>query len=87
MESNTFVELYNFPPQYNHNSIITWLNAPWKGKDKQESLLWLFAGLGLLDKINDYGICKCNFNSKTINKHRTFNDVFYHDTGKVHNNT
>jgi hypothetical protein len=47
------------------------------GKDKQESLLRLFAGLGLIEKLNDYNVCKGNFNLKTICVHNTRKDIFY----------
>ena len=48
---NTFNELYKFLQLYEENNILNWLEKPWNGKDKQESLLRLFAGLGLIDKI------------------------------------
>ena len=41
---------------YDENNIKTWLKEPWVGKDKQESLLRLFAGLGIIDKIKSYDI-------------------------------
>jgi hypothetical protein len=34
----------------------------------EENLLRLFAGLGLIDKIKSYDICKGNYNKKTITK-------------------
>ncbi len=46
-------------------SIINWLNDEndkWQGKDKQESLLRLFAGLKLIDKLKEFDVCKGNFN-------------------------
>lgn len=46
----TFKDLYEFLQQYSEKSIISWLQESWKGKDKQESLLRLFAGLGLIEK-------------------------------------
>ena len=49
---NTFINLYNFLKIHNGKSIISWLEIPWEGKDKQESLLRLFAGLGLIKKLN-----------------------------------
>ncbi|ADO67428.1 hypothetical protein crov394 [Cafeteria roenbergensis virus] len=74
---NTFTDLYKFLQLYKENNIITWLKEPWIGKDKQESLLRLFSGLGLIDKIKSYYICKGNFNEKTITKNTTIKDVFY----------
>ena len=65
---DTLKDLYEFLQLYEENNIITWLKEPWVGKDKQESLLRLFAGLGLIDKIKSYYICKGNYNEKTITK-------------------
>jgi hypothetical protein len=73
----TFKDLYHFLQSYQENNIITWLQEPWTSKDKQESLLRLFAGLGLIDKLKLYDICKGNFNIKTITKNTTINDIFY----------
>jgi len=49
----TFNDLFNFLQSYSNNSIIDWLKQSWTGKDKQESLLRLFAGLGLIEKFKD----------------------------------
>ena len=65
----TFKDLYEFLQDYKHKNIITWLTDSWDGKDKQESLLRLFAGLGLIDKLKSYDICKGNYSKKTITKH------------------
>ena len=53
---DTFKDLYEFLQSYEETHIITWLEKPWVGKDKQESLLRLFAGLGLIDKLKSYDI-------------------------------
>lgn len=45
---DTFIDLYNFLQIYTNDNIYEWLEDKWEGKDKQESLLRLFAGLGLL---------------------------------------
>ena len=74
---DTFKDLYEFLQLYEENNIITWLKEPWVGKDKQESLLRLFAELELIDKIKSYDICKGNYNKKTITKNTTKKDVFY----------
>ena len=74
---NTFIDLYEFIQSYDQESIIPWLKKQWAGKDKQESLLRLFGGLGLIDKLKNYHICKGNFNKKTILKHETIKDIFY----------
>jgi hypothetical protein len=73
----TFKDLYNFLQEYKEDNIISWLEESWKGKDKQESLLRLFAGFGLIDKLNKYTVCKGNFNLKTIEKYLTVKDIFY----------
>lgn len=77
MSINTFKDLYEFLQQYRKDTIIDWLQIPWKGKDKQESLLRLFTGLGINEKWRDYTVCKGNFNRKTIQKHTCLKDVFY----------
>jgi hypothetical protein len=74
---NTFKDLYEFLQNTTDDSIYKWLKNSWKGKDKQESLLRLFAGLRLIDKLNEYSICKGNFNIQTIQKHTSIRDVFY----------
>ena len=74
---DTFKDLYEFLQLYEENNILTWLEEPWVGKEKQESLLRLFAGLGLIDKIKSYDICNGNFNKKTIIKNTTIKDVIY----------
>ena len=78
---DTFIDLYEFLQLYEENNIITWLKEPWVSKDKQESLLRLFAGLGLIDKIKSYDICKGNYNEKTITKYTTKKDIFYNEKG------
>lgn len=82
---DTFKDLYEFLQLYKENNIITWLKEPWVGKDKQESLLRLFAGLGLIDKIKSYDICKGNYNKKTITKNTTIKDVFYNQEDNLIN--
>jgi hypothetical protein len=80
----TFKDLYEFLKSYN-GDIIDWLKIQWDGKDKQESLLRLFAGLGLIDKLKSIDICKGNFNKKTITKHIGIKDVFYNETNNLIN--
>ena len=75
-EINTFIDLYQFLQNYEDN-FIEWLSLSWKGKDKQESVLRLFAGLGLIKKLEKYTICKGNFNEGTIIPHNNIKDVFY----------
>jgi hypothetical protein len=81
---STFTELYEFLQfHYNKDSIIDWLHevedkSSFTG-EKQESTLRLFAGLGLIDKLREYDICKGNFNQKTITKISSFRDIFHND--------
>ena len=82
---DTFKDLYEFLQLNEENNIITWLNEPWVGKDKQESLLRLFAGLGLIDKLKSFVICKGSFNEKTITKNTTIKDVFYNKADNLIN--
>ena len=79
VEIYTFKDLYIFLQQYENPSILDWLKDHWVGKDKQESLLRLFAGLCLIDKLKQYDPCKGNFNLQTISKIQQFKDVFYNN--------
>ena len=79
---DTFKDLYEFLQLYDEN-IITWLEEPWIGKDKQESLLRLFAGLGVIDKLKSYHICKGNYNKKTIRKNTRIKDIFYNQKNNL----
>ena len=80
----TFKDFYEFLQSLEVNNIKEWLENkenPEKtsdGKDKQESLLRLFAGLDLIDKLKLYNICKGNFNKKTIKIIKTKRDIFYY---------
>jgi len=78
----TFIDLYQFLQHHQEPNIKNWLSEPWKGKDKQESLLRIFAGLGLIDKLIPYNICKGNFNKGTITPYEKIKDIFYHDNFK-----
>tara|TARA_R110002126_G_scaffold184178_1_gene332614 strand:+ start:69 stop:4025 length:3957 start_codon:yes stop_codon:yes gene_type:complete len=78
----TFSDLYIFLQNHDETNIKNWLSEPWKGKDKQESLLRIFAGLGLIDKLGPYTICKGNFNKGTITPYEKIQDIFYHDDFK-----
>ena len=84
-DMNTFKDLYVFLQSNPNTNILEWLNESWVGKDKQESLLRLFAGLGLIDKLKSYDICKGNYNSMAINTHKSIKDVFYNDKGDLIN--
>ena len=84
MDTNitTFKQLYEFLQEYDGN-IIEWLKIQWEGKDKQESLLRLFSGLNLITKINNYKICKGNFNLKTIEPHISIKDIFINHKNRL----
>lgn len=73
----TFIDLYKFLQSHNELSIIPWIKEKWDGKDKQESLLRLFASLGLINKLNKYEVLKGNFNLKRIKKTTTNKEIFY----------
>ena len=68
-EPSSFVELYKFLQLYPDPNITGWLEHSWRGKDKQESLLRLFAGLKLIRKLDNYVICKGNFNEGSVEPH------------------
>ena len=74
--SGTFIGLYKFLQMFN-GDIAEWLNVPWKGKDKQESILRLFAGLGFLPKLHNYDICTGNFNLYTIKPMINKKEIFW----------
>lgn len=74
---STFKDLFEFLQIHDEINITSWLAKPWKGKDKQESLLRLFSGLGLLYKLNKFQFCKGNFNLQTICEMTSMCDVFY----------
>ena len=82
---STFKELFIFLQTYEEDNILTWLKEHWNGKDKQESLLRLFAGFGLIYKLKEYDICKGNFNKKTITKMNNLKDVFYNKKDELIN--
>ena len=79
----TFKDLYLFLQNYQEDDITEWLKINWKGKDKQESLLRLFAALNLINKLNQYDICGGNFNLKTIYKISNIKDIFYDKNNKL----
>ena len=85
-EPKTFIDLYNYLQGINDDSIVPWLTNNWQGKEKQESLLRLFASLGLIDKLRPYNICKGNFNKKTINKYTSLKDAFYKNNDPINLN-
>jgi len=86
IKQTTFKDLYEFLQDREDPDIISWLKKKeWAGKEKLESLLRLFAGLGLMSKINNkYNIYKGNFNkNQQVIKHESLKDVFYNDKGEL----
>ncbi len=81
---NTFKDLFAFY-QDSCTNFIEWLEDPWQGKDKQESALRLFAGLGLIDKLKNFVKCTGNYNEKTIQPMNTFKDLFYDENNSLIN--
>ena len=71
---STFKDLYEF---LQHNELLEWIKTPWQGKDKQESVLRLFAGLNLIRKLNNYRVCSGNFNTMTIAIINETRSIFY----------
>ena len=63
----SYKELFLFLQDHPDHHILDWLaSGKWKGKDKQESLLRLFARLGLISKLDQFHMCCGNFNINTI---------------------
>ena len=54
MNIKTFLDLKNFLDSHDEESIIPWLNLPWDGKDKQESLLRLFTYCNLFTQFKNF---------------------------------
>jgi hypothetical protein len=80
----TFVELFEFLQTF-EGDLKEWLSIKWDGKDKQESLLRLFSFLGLIEKLNNFDICKGNFNKHTIKKIKLNRSFFYDSKNKKRN--
>lgn len=79
----TFEELYSFLQLLPDTDIKPWLSSgKWKGKDKQESVLRLFGRLGLIAKINDFNMCKGNFNLTTLQPIESIRDIFFNSKNK-----
>ena len=65
---NTFGDFCNFLKTLEITEFKEWLENNWEGKDKQESILRLFAFLKLVNKLNKYTLCSGNFNLFSIEK-------------------
>ena len=77
-----FKQLYNFLRDFD-GDLFEWLNKPWNGKDKQESLLRLFSNLSLIDKLKKYDLCRGNFNKCELKIVNNIKEHFYQDNGEV----
>lgn len=80
----TYKELFRHLQTFEDNyDIRNWLSTDrWTGKDKQESILRLFARLGLIPKLGDFCMCTGNFNLRTIKRQVSFRDIFLTPTNK-----
>jgi len=83
LEINNFKTLFLYLQESKFDNIIDWLKLPWKGKEKQESLLRLFSSLGLISKLNNFNICKGNFNLQTLKILDKFKDIFFNDKNEL----
>jgi hypothetical protein len=76
----TFKKLFDDLKQIQDKDIFNFLKENWSGKEKQESLLRLFACLHLIPKINEkYYICEGNFNLKNIKKSENIKKYIFYD--------
>jgi len=76
-EIKTFIEFFDFLKSLPEENFSEWITEHWDGKDKQESCLRLFAKLGLISKLNDFDMCRGNFNMKTIKPITQNKEIFY----------
>ena len=81
-DMNTVPDLYEFLKTHPDRDIIAWLDPSqspcWRGsKEKQESLMNLFFGLGLITKLQHYNMATGNFDTQTIKESTSWRDIFY----------
>ena len=76
-EIKDYKSLFNYLKVSQFSNIKEWLEHPWKGKDKQESLLRLFSYLGLVSKLKNFDICTGNFNEQSLKIMYHVNEIFY----------
>ncbi len=69
-----FSEFYEYLLEKNYSNVGEFLKENWKGAEKQETLIRLFAFLGIVDDIIDYTPCSGNFNLKTVRAIKTAAD-------------
>jgi len=82
-EIKTFIELFDFLKSLPEEKFSEWITDHWDGKDKQESCLRLFAKLGLIPKLDDFNMCKGNFNEKTIKPITHNKEIFYEGSHQI----
>ena len=75
----TFKDLYEALIGCSIDEFNILLSTPPRGKDIQESLLRLFAKLDCIEQLNEYEMCKGNFNLSTYTQIRSTHDIFYSD--------
>lgn len=79
----SYKDLFLFLQCFDDPHILHWLaTGGWKGKDKQEAILRLFARLGLIPKLNQFHMCTGNFNLNTIKKQTSFREIFFTSKNK-----
>jgi hypothetical protein len=76
-EIKDYKSLFDYLKVSQFSNIKQWLEHPWKGKDKQESLLRLFSYLGLVSKLKNFDICTGNFNEQSLKIMYHVNEIFY----------
>jgi len=85
----TFNKLFKFLQAccvYFDFDFIEWLKNKWDSKNKQESVLRLFAALGCIEKLYKFSICKGNFNNGTITPYKNCREIFYKSEDKIYLN-
>ena len=82
---STFKELYEFLQTHSIDAIHQWLDEGYANEKgyKQEAMLRLLGGLGLIAKLDKFYPCVGNFNKKNIDKQTSFNQLFYKEKGKL----
>jgi hypothetical protein len=78
------VQLYDATRRHPGNSIAGWTydpSSPWFGKEKQESLLRLFAYLKCIPAIEKYTVCVGNFNKGSVAPAPDLRALFYRPDG------
>ncbi len=66
-----FSEFYEHLLEKDYSNVGEFLKENWKGAEKQETLIRLFAFLGIVNELNGFTPCSGNFNMKTIQAVKT----------------